>query len=105
MEDNYGPPDSADILYYDERINRFRDECYKVVHNLSPYFALWQLEQWKKGKDYGILKDRSGGLWELFYEPSCSSNCKTCRNKCEIYRDITHDWKREENLKWIERIY
>lgn len=47
--------------------NRFMDENGNVLHDLSGHFNLWELEQWKKTKEYGLLADRNGNICELFY--------------------------------------
>ena len=90
MNDSYAPPDSANTLWYDPEVNRFEDECGVVVHDLSPYFDVWQLDTWKKTKDYAFMTDKKGDLWELFYNHNgvfgrCSHRCLSCISKCEIY--------------------
>lgn len=60
------PPDSLYSLWYYPDINRFVDEDGTIIHNLSDKFHVWELEEWKKTLDYGILRDRNGDLWELF---------------------------------------
>lgn len=84
------PPDSADTLWYDPTINRFEDECGNIMHDLSPYFKTWELDKWKRTKDYGRMTDKNGGLWELFYNHNgifgrCDHLCLSCSDKCEIY--------------------
>ena len=99
-EDTFAPPDSANTLWYDPFINRFEDECGLIVHDLSQYFDLWQLDKWKKTKEYGLLTDRNGDLWEIFYNTvneyrHCQHFCYKCISKCEIY-DMVKNWKKEE---------
>lgn len=80
-----GPPDSMVSIWYNPTVNRFFNGD-EVIHNLSPYFTTWELDQWKKKKDYAVLSDRNGGLWELFYdETTCQHICSMCGSKCEIY--------------------
>lgn len=90
------PPESAKGLWYDPFINRFEDDTGAIMHDLSPYFPLWQLDAWKKTKDYGLLVDRKGDLWELFYNRTnqyrhCQHFCSKCELRCEIY-DMFRDW-------------
>ena len=61
------PPDSATALFYYPDLNRFADEDGTIMHDLSDRFAVWELEEWKKTREYGILQDRNGELCELFY--------------------------------------
>ena len=91
------PPDSANTLWYDPTINRFEDECGYVLHDLHPYFDTWQLDRWKKTKDYALMTDKNGDLWELFYNDNgpygrCHHRCLACISKCEIY-ELIKDWK------------
>lgn len=95
-KDDFSPPESARSLWYDPFINRFKDEDDKIRNDLVKYFPVWQLEKWKKTKDYGILKDRKGDIWEIFYRVSseytlCHHACEVCVSKCEIY-DMLKDW-------------
>lgn len=88
-----GPPECARSLWYYPAINRFADENGSILHDLRPYFETWQLDKWKRGKGYDVVKDRQGNLWELFYlEPEgCEHYCDTCRSKCEIF-DMLRDF-------------
>lgn len=61
------PPESAYGLWYYESINRFLDEDGHILHDLYDLFDVWQLEEWKRTQDYGILIDRNGNLCELYY--------------------------------------
>ena len=94
MKDAY-PPDSADTLWYDPETNRFEDECGKVIHDLSHLFNTWQLDEWKKTKDYALMTDKTGELWEVFYNDKrflgrCHHQCLACISKCYIY-DLIED--------------
>lgn len=91
LKDICSPPDSANTLWYDPTINRFKDECGYVLHDLHQYFDTWQLDQWKKTKDYALMTDKHGDLWEVFYEyyeGYCDHYCETCISKCEIYNFV-----------------
>jgi hypothetical protein len=61
------PQDSMYSLWYYPDINRFKDEDGHILHDLSDKFDVWQLDEWKKTRDYGILTDRNGELVELYY--------------------------------------
>lgn len=63
----YGPPDSAYALWYYPEINRFTDSDGNILHDLHELFDVWQLEEWKRTKDYGILVDHNGNVCELYY--------------------------------------
>lgn len=93
----YGPPDSAKTLWYEASINRFADEDGYILQDLSEYFDTWQLDEWKKGKDYDILTDKTGELWEIFYNDArsinaeleiCDHNCFECSAICRVYELI-----------------
>jgi len=61
------PPESAYMLYYYPSINRFVDEDGNILHDLADFFDVWELEEWKRTQDYGILLDRKGDWCELYY--------------------------------------
>jgi hypothetical protein len=61
------PPDSLYSLWYHPDINRFSNEDNNIVANLSDRFDVWQLDEWKRTRDYGILRDRNGDWCELYY--------------------------------------
>lgn len=108
-EDSFAPPESAWGLWYDPFTNRFEDECGKVIHDLSPYFSTWELDKWKKTKDYALMKDKNGDLWEIFYNTTneyrhCQHFCDKCNLKCDIY-GMVENWEKEEMYKWIQKIY
>ena len=100
------PPESSRGLWYDPQINRFVDEDGYIHHDLHEFFDLWQLDEWKKTRDYGLIKDRNGELWELYYpidydmdsalDPVCDHECYMCVSKCEIYQFL-RDWEQEKN--------
>lgn len=99
------PPESAMGLWYDPQINRFIDDGGYILHDLHQYFDLWQLDEWKKTREYGILTDRNGDLWELYYsetdcdhacEKNCDHGCDLCGSKCEVYAYL-RDWRQEQN--------
>ena len=89
--DDFAPPESAYSLWYDPFLNRFKDESGAIRNDLSLYFPTWVLDKWKKTKNYGILKDRRGDVWEIFYRPACEHVCMLCKFKCDIY-DMIRDW-------------
>lgn len=66
-ERSFAPPESAHCLWYYPSINRFTDDDGNVLHDLHDLFDVWQLEEWKRTQDYGILRDRNGGWCELYY--------------------------------------
>jgi len=47
-------PESVCSLWYYPSINRFTDEDGNILHDLSDRFDVWQLDEWKKDKEYGI---------------------------------------------------
>lgn len=90
MKPEIGPPESCKGLWYDPKVNRFKDEDGRIIHELSLYFPIWQLDIWKRTKEYALLKDRNGELWEIFYdtpycEDECRRRCVKCTSKCEIW--------------------
>lgn len=98
IEWKVSPPDSATMLWYDPTVNRFEDESGQIVHDLSKYFSTWQLDVWKKTKEYALLTDKIGGLWEIFYNHAgihgrCHHMCLACLKKCDIY-SLMRDWER-----------
>lgn len=92
------PPRDAYGLWYYPDINRFSDENGNILHDLSDLFALWQLEQWKKTKDYGLMVDRKGNLCELYYleGETCYHDCDECASRCENYESWRH-WESERS--------
>ena len=63
----YPIPGSAYLLLYCPSINRFIDEDGNIFHDLSDLFDVWQLDEWKKTRDYGMILDRNGNWCELYY--------------------------------------
>ena len=61
------PPDSAYSLWYYPGINRFTDEDGHLFHDLHDLFHMWEIEQWKKTRCYGLIQDKKGDLVELYY--------------------------------------
>ena len=61
------PPESSYSLWFYPSINRFTDDDGNILHDLHELFDVWQLEEWKKTQDYGLLIDRKGGLCEMYY--------------------------------------
>lgn len=95
--DDFSPPESVKGLWYDPIINRFSDESGAIIHDLGALFPVWQLDQWKKTRDYAYLRDKKGEFWELFYNTTnqyrlCQHFCDKCQTRCEIY-DLFRDWK------------
>ena len=62
-----GPPDTLYSLWYYPNINRFANDDGVILHELSDKFDVWELDEWKRTGDYGILMDRNGDWCELFY--------------------------------------
>ena len=89
VDKDYGssPPDSANSLWYHSKTNWFEDEDGTIVYDLSEFFDTWQLDKWKKQEDYGVLQDKKGDLWEIFYDyyDHCHNKCLECINRCEIF--------------------
>ena len=88
-------------LWYYPKIKRFTDADGNIFHNLLPYFRTWELEEWKKTRDYGLLADKFGNLWEFFYpdeeveEELCSHRCQWCPKDCEL-RVLWDKWEQEK---------
>ena len=110
MKPEIGPPESCRGLWYNPKVNRFKDESGIVRHDLSLYFPAWKLDIWKRSKEYAVLQDRNGESWELFYdtpycEDECRHRCNICRSKCEIWgllKDNYYHIIREE-LLWVKK--
>lgn len=89
------PPESAYGLWYDVKLNRFKDEDGNVLHDLHDIFPVWQLDKWKRTQSYGVMVDRKGELCELYWcdekDCECDHSCEVCESKCEIY-DLIKDW-------------
>lgn len=66
MLDPYG--DDTYSFSYLPSINRFVDNrlgC--IIHDLSRMFHTWELDQWKKTKDYGLIQGKDGQLYDFYY--------------------------------------
>ena len=93
------PPESCKGLWYIKKINRFKDEQGNVIHDLSALFPTWMLDKWKRKKEYALVRDRQGELWELFYDRitpdyiCCGHNCFVCPTKCEVYDFILPEYR------------
>ena len=55
------------ILYYSPSVNRFADENWCIIHDLHKLFDTWQLTQWKKTRDHGLVTAKNGDTWKLYY--------------------------------------
>ena len=97
MQDEQYPIESIKTLEYEASINRFIDEDGYIIHDLTQHFNTWELDQWKRNKDYDILFDKKGEIWELYYNDArdinamidlCGHTCFTCHSKCEMYELI-----------------
>jgi len=90
-------------LWFYPNINRFVDDKCTIIHDLLPYFQIWQIEEWKKNKKYEILKDRFDNKWELYYleeedeEYLCNHRCLWCPLDCDI-RKLWDKWEQEQYL-------
>jgi len=56
-------------IYYHENINKFKING-KIVHDLSDLFDVWELEEWKKTKEFGIMISKNGFICEFYYIPA-----------------------------------
>lgn len=80
------------------------DEDGEILHDFTDLFDVWQLDRWKKEKQYGLLTDRYGNLCELYYldpfdeatiEVVCNNKCDSCPDKlCSVY-PLWREWKNE----------
>ena len=90
------PPESCRGLWYNPKVNRFKDDSGAILDDLTAYFPTWQLDIWKKDKQYALLRDRRGELWEVFYERItyyCDGlNCMSCATKCEVYHLVRNEY-------------
>lgn len=92
-----GPPESCKGLWYDPQVNRFKDEANKIINDLAEHFPTWQLDMWKRSKEYALLLDRNGELWEIFYEEppklteECIHRCDMCKSRCEVWELFYED--------------
>jgi len=58
---------NVNAISYLPSINRFIDMNWCVVHDLYKLFNLWQLDEWKRSREYGIIIARNGEPWEVYY--------------------------------------
>lgn len=65
MLDPYG--DDTYSFSYLPSINRFVDRLGCIVHDLSRMFHTWELNEWKKTKDYGLIRGKDDQLYDFYY--------------------------------------
>lgn len=65
MLDPYG--DDTYSFSYLPSINRFVDRLGCIVHDLSRMFYTWELDQWKKTQDYGLIRGKDDQLYDFYY--------------------------------------
>lgn len=65
MLDSYG--NEAYTFSYLPSINRFVDVQGCIIHDLSRIFHTWELDQWKKTKDYGLIRGKDDQLYDFYY--------------------------------------
>jgi len=65
MLDPYG--NDAYTFSYLPSINRFVDVQGCIIHDLSKLFHTWELDQWKKTQDYGLIRDKDNQLYDFYY--------------------------------------
>ena len=65
MLDPYG--DDTHSFSYLPSINRFVDRLGCIIHDLSRMFYTWELDEWKKTKDYGLIQGKDGQLYDFYY--------------------------------------
>jgi len=61
------PPDSAYGLWYFPSINCFVDDDGHLIKNIEDYFYSWEILEWLKTEDYGVMIGKDGELYELFW--------------------------------------
>lgn len=59
--------EGRNTLLYSPSLNRFLDYDWYVVHDLHKYFDTWQLSEWKKTREFGLVADKSGEVWAFQY--------------------------------------
>lgn len=95
-----GPPDSAYGLWYYPTINRFVDEDGHILHDFHDLFDVWQLDEWKKTRKYGLLVDRNGMLCELYYlEPETEEHILSHAWLCIDEHDSLEAWQAAINME------
>lgn len=55
-----------ELIFYPSD-NRFRDEDNNVIHSLHDFFSVYELERWKKTKQYACMKAKTGDMVEFWY--------------------------------------
>ena len=65
MLNSYG--DDTYSFSYLPSINRFVDRLGCIVHDLSRMFYTWELDQWKKTQDYGLIRGKDDQLYDFYY--------------------------------------
>ena len=65
MLDSYG--NEAYTFSYLPSINRFVDVQGCIIHDLSRMFYTWELNEWKKTKDYGLIRGKDDQLYDFYY--------------------------------------
>jgi len=65
MLDPYG--NDAYTFSYLPSINRFVDVQGCIIHDLSKLFHTWELDQWKKTQDYGLIRGKDNQLYDFYY--------------------------------------
>ena len=65
MIDPYG--NDTHTFSYLPSINRFVDRLGCIVHDLSRMFHTWELNEWKKTQDYGLIRGKDDQLYDFYY--------------------------------------
>ena len=65
MLDSYG--NETYTFSYLPSINRFVDVQGCIIHDLSRMFYTWELNEWKKTKDYGLIRGKDDQLYDFYY--------------------------------------
>lgn len=65
MLDSYG--NETYTFSYLPSINRFVDVQGCIIHDLSRMFYTWELDQWKKTQDYGLIRGKDDQLYDFYY--------------------------------------
>ena len=72
LDDNTSPlspnnPYLPNLFLYLPSLNRFVDTDWKVVHDMSDLFSVWELQIWKRNKEDAILTDADGVEYCLYF--------------------------------------
>ena len=65
MLDPYG--NDTHTFSYLPSINRFVDVQGCIIHDLGKLFYTWELDQWKKTQDYGLIRGKDDQLYDFYY--------------------------------------